>query len=139
MSAALLASGIKSGVNDLNTHTPADSQDRDLAVMAPTLLWFPRRRPHHQGPLLLAAAGADVLVTRPADGVQVAAGVLGSSRGRVWRHGGHRGGGGVHRGGGEWGAENRFITSPKHRVIYIKTAFVMDLGQCMQKKSYLIY
>lgn len=98
-------------LNDLNTHTPADSQDRDLAGVAPRLLRLPGRRPLHQGPLLLAAAGADVLVARAADGVQVAAGVLGSSRGRVRRHGGHRRGGGAHRGGGERGAENRFITS----------------------------
>lgn len=83
--------------------------------MAPPLLRLPGRRPPHQGPLLLAAAVADVLVAAHAtDGVQVAAGVFGSSQGRVWRQGGHRRGGGTHRGGGERGAKNRFIASFNH-------------------------
>lgn len=128
----------------LHTHTPAYSQDRDLAVVAPPVLRLLGRRPPHQGPLLLAAAGADVLVAADAaDGVQVAAGVLGSSRGRVRRHGGHRRGGGAHRGGGERRAENRLITSSSHWsarrwCIYIIRAFVMDLGQCRKEQSYLL-
>lgn len=66
------------------THTPAHSQDRDLAVVAASLLRFPGRG-LHQRPFLLAAAVADVLVSaQAADGVQVAAGVFRGSRGSTW-------------------------------------------------------
>lgn len=93
----------------IHTHTcpPAHSQDRDLSVLAAPLLRLAGRRPPHQRPFLLAAAGADVLVAgHAADGVQVAAGVLGGSWRCTRRHGSHRGGRGAGRGRGERGTED---------------------------------
>lgn len=85
------AEGKVSGINKCffvlsfmsQTHTPAHSQDRDLSeVTAALLLGFTGRQIPHQRPFFLAAASAGVRVAaRGADGVQVAAGVLGCSCG----------------------------------------------------------
>lgn len=86
-------------------HAPAHSQDRDLSGLAAAWLRPAGRRPPYQRPLLLAAAGADVLVAaEAADGVQVAAGVLGRSRRCARGYGSRRRGRGAGRRGGERGA-----------------------------------
>lgn len=71
-------------------------------VTAPLLLCLAGRRPPHQRPFLLVAAGAEALVASKApDGVQVVTGVLGRSWGRPRRYGSQRRRRGADGGGGE--------------------------------------
>lgn len=68
---------------------PADGQHSHLPMVAAALLGLLRRQLPNEGPLLLVAAAADVLLAaRSTNGVQVVAGVF---RGSRWCTGGQRG------------------------------------------------